>query len=104
MGRTLPASSISLGSSTAWLMAVQLQSLLCSSQPFSFPGLFLSLRRTLSIELKPLEDNPDSYIIFKTSPSECVLIHTLWGEHVHVFGAVTELTTYIMATFHCLHL
>lgn len=92
-------------------MAVQLQSLLCSSQPFSFSGIFLSLRKTLIIELKILEDNPDGlilislgYIICKTSLSECVLIHRLWGEHVHVFGAMTELTTNIMATFHCLHL
>lgn len=79
MGRILPASSVSVGSSIPWLVAVQLQSLLPSSQPFSFPGLFLYLRRTFIIELKPLEDNPDSlilislgYIICKTL-SECVL-------------------------------
>lgn len=82
MGRVLPASSVSVGSSIPWLVAVQLQSLFPSSQPFSFPGLFLSLRRTLIIELKPLEDNLDSlilislgYIICKTL-SECVLIHS----------------------------
>lgn len=76
-----------------FLVAPSLQSLLLSSLPFSFPGLFPTFIRTLITELKDPTDHATwsrleilNLFICKTPLSGFVLIHRFWGEDVPIIG------------------